>query len=213
VKVLHQLLDQEHLDTVDLIGHSMGTMVVSEFAARYPDRVDRLVLTGGPIISVLDLPNHPFQTLRRRPQVATFVVEALTAGIKLSAPLENLIVHRRWARWAAFRVYVPHPERIDHDVFAGVLRGVGARAVLPTVYGGWWWRYDLRNALVNVTCPTLVIAGERDTIAPPGDIEEFARIARTKVTIERLPDTGHAPMLEQPKTFNRLVTSFLAEGG
>ena len=54
VKVLIELVNQERIDTVDLIGHSMGTVVVSEFAARYPDRVDRLVLTGGPIISVLD---------------------------------------------------------------------------------------------------------------------------------------------------------------
>ena len=189
VKVLIELVNQERIDTVDLIGHSMGTVVVSEFAARYPDRVDRLVLTGGPIISVLDLPNHPYQTLRRQPQVATFIVEALTAGIKLPPQLQNLIVRRGWARWAAFRAYMPHPERIDDDVFAGVLRGVGARAVLPTLYGGWWWRYDLRNALVNVTCPTLVIAGERDTISPVGDVEEFARIARTNVTVEHL--LGH----------------------
>jgi len=39
VKVLIELVNQERIDTVDLIGHSMGTVVVSEFAARYPDRV------------------------------------------------------------------------------------------------------------------------------------------------------------------------------
>jgi 3-oxoadipate enol-lactonase len=40
------LMDVLHLDRVDFIGISMGGRIAIELAARYPDRVDRLVLVA-----------------------------------------------------------------------------------------------------------------------------------------------------------------------
>lgn len=42
--LLASWLDSMELDRVDIAGHSMGGQVSIHFAARYPDRVDRLVL-------------------------------------------------------------------------------------------------------------------------------------------------------------------------
>ena len=61
-------------------------------------------------------------------------------------------------------------------------------------------------------CPTLVVWGDRDAIIPVGHGERYARLipgARSLV----LPDTGHLPMVERPRTFNRELLEFLGEGG
>ncbi|HEX9924538.1 MAG TPA: alpha/beta fold hydrolase, partial [Anaerolineae bacterium] len=46
VQVVVELLDQLHLDTVDLIAHSFGGRVALKLAAQAPQRVNRLVLAG-----------------------------------------------------------------------------------------------------------------------------------------------------------------------
>ncbi len=46
VDELAALLDAEGLDQVDLVAHSMGTLIATTFAATHPDRVSRLALLG-----------------------------------------------------------------------------------------------------------------------------------------------------------------------
>ena len=46
VEELKDLIDSEGLDKVALVAHSMGTLVVTTFAATYPDRVTRVALLG-----------------------------------------------------------------------------------------------------------------------------------------------------------------------
>lgn len=41
---LHELLDEEGLDKIFLMGHSMGGKVAMTFAANYPERVERLIV-------------------------------------------------------------------------------------------------------------------------------------------------------------------------
>lgn len=55
--LLPEFFDAIGLKTCDVVSHSMGTLVAYELATRYPERVRRLVLSGGPITSVVDLFN------------------------------------------------------------------------------------------------------------------------------------------------------------
>lgn len=43
---LREWLDAVGLDRVDLLGHSLGSQVIVDLAARHPERVERLVLVG-----------------------------------------------------------------------------------------------------------------------------------------------------------------------
>lgn len=203
-----EFLTELGLGVVDVIGHSMGTLVACEVAARFPHRVRRMVLAGGPITSVVDLFNAPVRTLRRKPQVAAFLVEAATAGIPIPAFVRDLIVKRPTIRKLALGAYLPHPERLSDEIVAGVLVGVGAPAVLPTLREG--FGYDLRPALNAVSCPTMIVAGELDKICPPSDAREFAESNAAVQSVEVLTRTGHWPMLEEPTRFNRLMSGFLA---
>jgi pimeloyl-ACP methyl ester carboxylesterase len=206
--VFDEFLAELGLGNVDVIGHSMGTLVGCEFAARYPERVRRLILAGGPITSVVDLFNAPLRTLLKKPRVAAFLVEAFTAWIPLPAFVRRWIVKNRWARKLAFGVYVPRPESLSEEIMRGVLTGVGAPAVLPTLREG--FGYDYRPALTSLSCPTMIVAGELDNISPPSDAFEFAASNRAVKHVEVLSGTGHCPMFERPDAFNRLMSDFLA---
>lgn len=205
--MMAQFFDAVGVDSCVVAGHSMGTLVACELAARYPDRVDRLVLSGGPITSVVDLFNKPLRTLMATPKVATFLMEALTAGLRPPAFMRHLILTKRWARWIAFRAYVPYPAAISVEDLDGVLAGVGAPAVLPTLRQG--FGYDLRPALAAVRQPTLIINGELDTICPPADAHAFAASNTAVQDVQLIPGVGHWPMIEAPSDFNDRLVEFL----
>ena len=60
--------------------------------------------------------------------------------------------------------------------------------------------------------PTLIVWGEKDSIIPTRDADEFERLIEDSRKVV-MRDTGHIPMAERPDAFNRVVTEFLAETG
>ena len=71
-------------------------------------------------------------------------------------------------------------------------------------------RHNMAKDLPNMDMPSCLIWGKNDTITPPEVAEEFH---------EKLPDSslywidkcGHAPMMEHPQEFNRLLDEWLKE--
>ena len=60
--------------------------------------------------------------------------------------------------------------------------------------------------------PTLIVWGEKDSIIPVADADEFERLIDDSRKVV-MKDTGHIPMAERPQTFNELLVEFLAETG
>ncbi|MGW6422599.1 alpha/beta fold hydrolase [Nocardia sp. NPDC055053] len=207
VAVIDALRQRCEVERTDVVGHSMGTLVASEVAAGLPHTVDRIVLAGGPITSVLALFDAPMTTLCRHPGLVNFLIEAATAGLPLPSSIQALIVRTPWARKLALAPYVPRPNDISEETFGHFLAGVGGPGTLSTLRQG--FGYDFTAAL-TLTRPTLLIGGELDRIAPVADLRGFAANNPTVQQVEILPGTGHLPMLEQPNEFNRIVAEFLS---
>ncbi|MFD4442964.1 alpha/beta fold hydrolase [Nocardia sp. NPDC058519] len=207
VAVIDALRQRCEVERIDVVGHSMGTLVACEVAAGLPHTVDRIVLAGGPITSVLALFDAPITTLRRDPGLVSFLIEAATAGLPLPSSIQALIVRIPWARKLALAPYVPRPEDISEEMFGHFLAGVGGPGTLSTLRQG--FGYDFTAAL-RLTRPTLLIGGELDRIAPAADLRGFAADNPAVQQVEILPGAGHLPMLEQPNEFNRLVAEFLS---
>jgi pimeloyl-ACP methyl ester carboxylesterase len=66
----------------------------------------------------------------------------------------------------------------------------------------------LPRLLSGVTCPSLVVWGAEDKIAPPGGGELY-RAALANATLDILPNTGHAADLEAPGALAASVRRFL----
>jgi pimeloyl-ACP methyl ester carboxylesterase len=68
--------------------------------------------------------------------------------------------------------------------------------------------FDVRSRLGEITCPALVIAGDRDTTVPLHPKQVLAaRIPGARLEI--VADSGHATPIDQPEAFNQLVLGFI----
>ena len=71
---------------------------------------------------------------------------------------------------------------------------------------------DLTPQLGRVSCPTLVLVGEKDILKHAG----FSRIIASGIRgarMETIPGAGHAVVIEQPKAVLARVESFLGTSG
>lgn len=176
-----------------IVGLSLGGMIAQELALRHPELVQSLFLacTVGRSDAWFRDTIAAFTLIRR--QVAD-------TPAFFCALLPWLVGHRFFevperAEWLrALLKQNPHPQRLD-----GFLRQIEAIA-----------NHDAWDRLPELRCPVLVAAGEDDWIAPP----RYGRLLAERIPgarLEILPRVGHAPPLEDPRTFNRLLREFLTQ--
>jgi pimeloyl-ACP methyl ester carboxylesterase len=70
-------------------------------------------------------------------------------------------------------------------------------------------RHNLRNDVPNMSLPVCLIWGKEDTITPSFVGEEFYKLL-PQAELHIIEKCGHAPMMEQPEQFNRILEDFLA---
>ena len=69
-------------------------------------------------------------------------------------------------------------------------------------------RNNLEHKLHLINVPTLLIWGQNDNVTPPFVGEKFSELIQ-KSELHFIDKCGHAPMMERPLEFNRILESFL----
>jgi 2-hydroxy-6-oxonona-2,4-dienedioate hydrolase len=69
-------------------------------------------------------------------------------------------------------------------------------------------RNNLGDELNQIKIPTLLIWGKNDTVTPPFVAEEFNKLIPNS-ELHFIDKCGHAPMMEQPAAFNKILSDFL----
>ena len=69
-------------------------------------------------------------------------------------------------------------------------------------------RHNMSSDLPNIKTPTLLIWGENDLVTPPEVAVEFKSLLPNSELIW-IKKCGHAPMMEHPKEFNRILFNWL----
>jgi pimeloyl-ACP methyl ester carboxylesterase len=69
-------------------------------------------------------------------------------------------------------------------------------------------RHNMSDDLKYMNIPTCLIWGKNDTVTPPEVAEEFHRLL-PKSDLFFIEKCGHAPMMEQPNDFNRILEAWL----
>ncbi len=185
------VLDHLGLDRVAVVGASFGGRVGQELAARWPDRVDRLVLLCAAMATDQSteerLPTDAIEAFSRGEQ------ELLEHGALDEAVQLNLRTFLGPAATDETRALVAEMQRHNFEV------GLAAPDVPSSTVD-----YDL----AAVTARTLVVSGAHD-------VDYFVHVA--EVLAERIPGAarihldwaGHLPNLEDPSRLTRLVLDFL----
>jgi pimeloyl-ACP methyl ester carboxylesterase len=104
-----------------------------------------------------------------------------------------------------------HPGKLKADLaYEGFYKGTGKPGFNEALRAN--LGYDFTERLPDVRCPTLIVWGEKDSIIPVRDANEYEHlIPDSRKVVMR--DTGHVAMAERPIAFNEVLTDFLAESG
>jgi len=192
------------LDRLDLAGHSGGATLAVLYAARYPDRVDRLVLVcpgTRPVgIEIEDADRREVAELRRgEPWFADAFAafERIWSGESTPADWEAIspFMYGRWD--ADTRAAVETRPGQRNEEAAALYYAEGALDP-PAV----------RSAIASLPARVLLMAGGYDAALPPKRAAEYAELfANAELVVQ--PGAGHSPWLDDPERFARTVSDFL----
>jgi pimeloyl-ACP methyl ester carboxylesterase len=189
--VYHYLtyMDVRGWKSVDIVGLSLGGWIGAELAARYPERVSKLVLTSAVGIWIRETP----------------IADIFAIDTRFPERLRALLFHNTDVP-AAQMIGAPMGLQLPDEMLINILNAFAATAKI-----GWNpLLHDprLEGILHRVTARTLCIWGANDRVAPPIYGEQFAaRIANARLEI--IPECGHMVPFEKPHEFVKLVTEFL----
>jgi pimeloyl-ACP methyl ester carboxylesterase len=189
------------LGRVDMVGNSMGGYIAAEVAIQFPERIDQLILVSAAGITSANIAHRPILTVGR---IATAMAAYSAAG-------DRQIAARPGSRHLALALVARYPSLFRADLaYEGFFKGAGKSGFNDALRA--CLEYDFRDRLPEIRQPTLIVWGEKDSIIPVRDANEFERLIPDSRKVV-MKDTGHIPMAERPETFNDLMMSFLAETG
>jgi 3-oxoadipate enol-lactonase len=183
------LLDELKAAPAHLVGLSLGGCVAQMLALRHPAHVRSLTLVN----TFARLQPAGWRGARR-------LLKRL--GLLCSAPMATN------AAYIAEGLF-PKPDQAPYRAAAiASLCQNSRRTYLAAIRA--ILAFDVRAQLADLHCPTLIIAGDRDTTVGLAAKQELQRLipgARLVVAA----DSGHATPYDQMDFFNRTVMDFLAE--
>ncbi|MEZ5893875.1 MAG: alpha/beta hydrolase [Parvularculaceae bacterium] len=194
---LKLLMDALKIERASIAGHSLGSMIALDFAATYPERVDRLALAGStglaPVsygdwlstgaLAVADEPDYD----------SGFLAEWLAAA----GPAPSDGPEARPTIDATFLAYVVGEAR---ETPASVWRGV-VRELLGK---------PVARLAPFVKAPVLIMAGSQDDLFP-ADHQAALRAALPQAEYREFVGHGHNLIWENPALVGAVLAEFLKD--
>ena len=185
------LLDHLKAPTAAIVGHSMGGMVAQEFMVHYPERTSAVVLSG--TSPSFGRSNGEFQEW--------FLSQRL-------APLDRGLSPSDFAEELVPNMMSVNPPRKAVEAAICSMSALPAETYRTALHC--LVKFDQREALGNITCPTLVLAGEFDEAAPSPMMKKMASYIPDS-RFHCLKGVGHLANLEDPDAFNSVILDFLGD--
>jgi 3-oxoadipate enol-lactonase len=183
------VLDAEGIERAHVLGASMGGVIAQIIGVRHPDRVRSLVL------ACTACHHHRWR------------VELLEGWADLAEEKGMRALTGEAIRWLVgprhnvrfrvpFGLLGPIVLNIPAHAFAAQARAIVAMSD------------DVRDELVRIEVPTLVIVGTQDILTPLPDSEELAELI-PGAELSIISGAAHGVMLEAANAFNERVLAFL----
>lgn len=192
---LAALLDGLHLQRVYVNAHSMGASIATLFFNRYPQRVEKGILTCS---GIFEYDEKAFAAFYK---FGGYVVKFRPKWLG-KIPFADRMFMARFLHSP-----IPKSERqaflqdfidADYDAALGTIFTSVSKAQAEF----------MPQEFAKLTVPTLLVAGEYDIIIP-AEMGRQAAALSEKVEYALIPNTAHFPMLEDSATYLRRVREFL----
>ncbi|MCM2412662.1 alpha/beta fold hydrolase [Streptomyces sp. RKAG290] len=194
---------REHLGLArtDLLGHSAGANIATQYAARYPEHVSGLALitpgTRAVGIEVTGEARREVAGLRKGEPwypAASAALEAIGRGTGSDWAALDPFFYGRWDGAARAHCAAGRPENPEAVAVFGSEGAFDPEAT--------------REAIAGFDTPVLLLAGEFDLNSPPRAVAGFAGLFPAATLVVQ-PGAGHYPWVDDPEAFATAVSAFL----
>jgi len=186
VSDLAEFLDWQCLERPTILGVSFGGVLGLEFAARFPNRLQNLVIQGSGA--------RYERGLLQRVAGAVLARYPLPTDNAFVNQFFNLLFGRRQGKGPLFQFVTRQCWQTDQAVISHRFRMVE--------------EFDMTGKLEKIQTPTLVMAGDRDWLVSDRGLDRLRRGIRD-VKVVRLRHCGHLAFITQPQAVAHEVQRFL----
>jgi pimeloyl-ACP methyl ester carboxylesterase len=199
---MRALLDALGIDKAVVVGHDIGTMVAYAYAARYRDKIEKLVVMDAPVPGI-----PPWDEIVRNPLLWHFDFGGPDAE-RLVKGRERIYLDRFWNEFAGTPQKITEATRRHYAALyakPGAMRAAFAqfRSIRKDVE-------DNKKAMTTkLVVPVLAIGGEKSFAATEAVVMRNAAEDVTEVVVS---NAGHWLMEESPAATVKAVRQFLMPG-
>jgi pimeloyl-ACP methyl ester carboxylesterase len=181
-KYVHRFIETRGYNQLHLLGNSLGGHVALVHVLKHPERIKSLILTGS---------SGLFEN-----------------GMGDSYPKRGDYEYiRKKAELTFYDPAMATKELVDEvfEITNNRLKVIKIIALAKSAI-----RNNLGEEISQIKQPTLLIWGNNDTITPPFVAKEFNKLIPNS-ELYFIDKCGHAPMMEVPGEFNKILESFLSK--
>lgn len=177
---VQKFIDAMGYEKVHLLGNSLGGHIGLVYALKHQDKVKTITLTGSSGL----FENGMGETYPKRGDY-DFI--------------------KKKTELTFYDPNVATKELVD-EVYSIVNNRLKALKIISLAKSA--IRHNLGDELNDIKTPTCLIWGKNDTITPPMVAEEFHKLIPNS-ELHWVDKCGHAPMMEVPEDFNKILVDFL----
>jgi len=181
-KFVSDFIKHHDLDTINIVGNSLGGHVGLVYALENKSKVKRMVLTGSSGLFEDGMggtfPRRGDYNFVKEKVAHTFFDPSIATDDLVDTVFEVTNDNQKCLRMIAI-----------------------ARSAQ---------KHNMAEELSKIEIPTLLVWGLNDTITPPFVAHEFNRLIKSS-ELRFIDKCGHAPMMEHPVLFNEICEDFLSK--
>ncbi|MCX6315232.1 MAG: alpha/beta hydrolase [Sphingobacteriales bacterium] len=181
-KFVHRFIEHRKYDQIHLLGNSLGGHVALVHVLKHPEKIKSLILTGS---------SGLFEN-----------------GMGDTYPKRGDKEYIRTKTALTFYDPAMATDELVNEVFEITNNRIKVIKIIALAKSA--IRNNLGEELNQIKQPTCLIWGNNDTITPPFVGKEFNRLIPNS-EIHFVEQCGHAPMMEVPHEFNRILDEFLVK--
>ncbi|NII24684.1 alpha/beta hydrolase [Pseudoflavitalea sp. X16] len=181
-KYVHRFIEYRDYKNVHLLGNSLGGHVGILYVLKHPERIKSLILTGSSGL----FENGMGDTYPKRGDYEYIKKKAEVTFYDPKTATKEIVDE----------VY----ETVNNRLKAIKVIALAKSAI----------RNNLGEELNQIKQPTLLIWGNNDAVTPPFVAREFQKLIPNS-ELHFIDKCGHAPMMEVPDEFNRILHKFLTK--